>query len=122
MNQAQKNYTTRRINEIENEKVKALLAECTIPGVRLDNKKRYDLIKSGRVQLFPASKFDASNYGNVDHFFDFSKHTREASVSETFEKRKEKIRTEANKARDSVMLGDDEEALAAIQAFDKFKA
>lgn len=122
MNQAQKNYTTRRINEIENEKVRVLTERCTLPAVRLNNKQKYDLIKSGKVQLFPASKFDANNYGYVDHFFDFSKHTHESSMLEIFEKHKEKIRTAANKARDSVMLGDDEEALAAIQAFDKFKA
>lgn len=122
MNQAQKNYTTRRINEIENEKIRALEAACTIPAVRLNNQAKYELIKSGKVALFPSRKFDANNYGSVEQFFDFSKFVRDMDMSKDFQERKEKIKAQAIKARDSVMLGDDQEALAAIQAFEKFKA
>lgn len=124
MNQAQKNYTTRRINEIEQKKICDLSTECTIPAVSLTPKQKYDLIKSGKVVLLPLSKFDANQYGycRIDGFYDFSKFERYQSMSENFEKRKEKIKLAASKARDSVMLGDDSEALGAIQAFEKFKA
>lgn len=122
MNQAQKNYTSRRINEIENEKIRALAAECSIPAVRLTHQERYNLIKSGNAKLFPVGKFDSNCYGNIDGFFDFSEFTRESGMKADYEKRKEAIQAEARRTRDRIMLGEESEALEALQKFEKFKA
>ena len=117
MNQKQREYALQRVNDIENARLCALKTKLTTPGVTLTLEQRAELIDQGKVRLKDKAREDKHTYWQ--NAFDFSQYEKEAVYD--FEACKPliaKIRAEAGRIKDQIMLGDAEEALSAIAAFE----
>jgi hypothetical protein len=117
MNQKQRDYAFGRISFLADGKISDVKKKLTTPAVELSFQEKIALIKKGKVVL----KDNVSRYDNVDDAFDFSRYEKKKSIDmKKAEPIIEKIRTNATKAMDKVMLAIETEALAAILDFEKF--
>jgi len=121
MNWQQKSYTLKRIEQIAFDKVNDAKIKYTVNGVSLKNTEKWDLIKSGKVVMKPKAVVASRYHDNLDDFFDFSKYEFRTYVQEEFETVHEKIMKLARNAKDTVVLGDCEEALKIIKELEETK-
>lgn len=124
MNQQQKNYIKKRITEIREHKLSTLRNDLTIKAVSLSNRERIDLIRLGKVKMRPSTELNRCNEYSLNSLttvFDFSKYETKASFNQAkFNERAAKLRAEANRIVDQIMLGDAEEALRLVKEFEDF--
>jgi hypothetical protein len=118
MNQKQREYALARVEEILKSKKKQLVERYTTAAVTLGTKERLELIRKGKVPLLEDR---INSHGYLPYFFDFSKIEKPAVVnnSAAIAAGEKKLETEANNLKDKIMLGGEEEALAALGSFEK---
>ena len=124
MNQQQNNYIKKRVEGICQEKMTEARIKCTSPSVTPTNAERIDLIRSGKVKMKPDSELrTVGNYGlQISTVFDFSKYEVKGGIDQKkLDKLNKKIRAEANRITDGIMVGDSDEALTMLRNFQNFK-
>ena len=123
MNQDQKKYAIKRINEIANVKIEEAKKKFTTPEVKLGATERYDLIVKHKVPLIPFNKQNEWEICRGEVKYDFSKYTKEESFDVVeFRKVKGKIDALVTEIEDKLMLGTDaKEALDMFKLIEGFK-
>ena len=115
-----KKYVMERIQDVQWE-VDRKIREKYLDKVKpLTTKEKYKLIKTGKVQLQPLAKIADSSYG-YERWFNFSQYDKKEKARKICEQVQEKLKKEAQKARDEVMIGDMKEALAILEKLRNFK-
>lgn len=117
LNAAQRNHAEKRIKEIQGKTLARLTTENKIPAVTLTNDQKKSLILRGVVKIRKDLNFDRSYYypGNL---FDFSKHEKPESLKPGTQKKIDIVNSAAEKAIDHIIMGDAQEALDGIKAFE----
>jgi len=126
MNQTQRTYIKQRVSGILNTKAGQLREKLTKKPKTLTNLERVDMIRAGKVKMFPYSKLKSNltgQYGcQVDMVYDFSKYiTRGGIDQKKYNAGFAKLQKKANEIIDKVMLGDAEEALKMILEFESIE-
>lgn len=120
-------YVTARIESLASQRVakettRQAGAEPVKPVLKFEEK--YELIRTGKAKLKPFSKL--SKYTNLEDAYEYPTFERSVSAYETVIKRradieakvKAKVDAEKQTLIDRVMLGDADEALDALKAFE----
>lgn len=119
MNKSQQQYATARIDSLLAKKEIALKAALTKKAQHIGSDERAKLIRTGKVKL----RDDVTavhGYTDVVNVFDFSAYEWPNTLNaEEFEKAFRPLADEAQSLKDTIMLGDSTEALAAIETFAK---
>ncbi len=120
MNMKQREYALARISAIEKVKIESVQEKYAIPARFLSKKDKADLINSGAVKLRPGVH---DGYRSVywDDAFDSSAYEADNSYKNGFEEAADAVRYEARRIRDNLMLGDAQEALAALRSFENLE-
>ncbi len=128
MNQPQKKYAIERVEYIlkcKTATIKAAMPRKPVPR-RVTYRQAVKLIKDGKVKLDKsiAVNEEMYHYKNIADMFDFSAYRTTASCSEeydvdAFNKKTIPFYKECQRIKDQIMLGDSEEALRLIEAFEK---
>lgn len=118
MNQQQVKYTTARIDALERRKLEALRVEYQVPAKSISDLEVVALIKSGSVPFREVVERDRGSYLQVSDVFDLSAHTWYQHQRAGYEEAVAKVKAEANRVRDEVMLGDNAAALELLRAFE----
>lgn len=118
MNQKQREYAMARVSAVRARKVEEIKARHTIPAVKLSLARKAELVVSGGVPAIPHKL--KSYYTDWPDAFDFSAYERD----EVYDKDSAapliaKVNAEADRIHDNIMLGDAEEALSALRAFEE---
>lgn len=116
MRTGQKNYIANRIKQISCEKLEQAKKKFTT-GKELTNLEMYNLVKSGKVDLKPFDKQNTYDLRNGELRYDFS-NFGEVLDEKAYNKFKESLGKEQQKAMDSIMLGDAKEALDILKSFE----
>lgn len=118
MNQQQKKYAQSRVSAIYERRQHDLRKLHTTPAVRLTSTERATAIRAGKAKLLPEVK-RISNYDDVIDVFVFDGERAEKIDNAKLEKALAELKTEFNNVMDELMLGDAEEAIKLIKAFDR---
>ena len=123
MNQEQKRYAMKRVDELRVTKTREAEEKYSVKSKHLSNEERYNLIKSSKVTIRSKSKIEFSQYGNcVSDFFDFSKYEwREHYESDKLQTASALINKKARDIKDQIMLGDCKEAIKLISELENIK-
>ncbi len=125
MNHTQKKYAMERVQVIAIDKVEAIKkAMPIIPTKTLNYRKALRLIKTGAVKLVANPNKALDSYADFTDVFDFKDYHDfdYRGVRHDTKGLKEKtdvVWDECTRIKDQIMLGDAEEALKLIQAFEK---
>jgi len=103
MNQQQRNYTMKRVSEIEKRKIEEARNSATTEGIVLSGKAKLQALKEGK--WYTCVEFDDEIKRSVD------KDKQQKLIS--------KVQKEATRIRDELMIGDCEEALSMLKDFEK---
>ena len=120
MNTTEKKYAVERVNDIASRKRRKAEDETYTAAVGLSLDKKIDMVQTGKVKV---RKIVTTRYGTPSFadLFDFSKYEKSDKVdTEKRGKLVTRINAEARKIRDKIMLGDSQEAIKLIEAFEKF--
>lgn len=119
MDASQRKYAIERVGTLLATKTKALKDQFTKPHKTISSKERAELVRSGRVKLKPEVK-GIDCYLDIVQAFDFSEYEWGAKLdSKGYEKALKPFTREAQRIKDTLMLGDSMEALEAIEKFAK---
>ena len=121
MNQQQKRYAEKRIDELKEQKLKKISDENTTKSLTLSPLERAILIRDGNVTMveLPTESVHSLNY--IENLYDFSEHeVKYYFDNDAYKAASTLIINEAIRINDSLILGDAEEAIALIEAFTKF--
>lgn len=117
MNKAQLDYAMTRVNGILAAKIKQITEQHTKPAQYIDDHQRAELVRSGKVKL-RSDITRINTFDDVSKVFDFSKYAWSDTVdTKAVEKAAKPFRTQAEKLKDKIMLGDESTAMAALEAF-----
>lgn len=129
MNQTEKKYTIRRIEEITNRCIKEFerkfKSENTVPAKYLSNKEKLTLIHEGTVKLreFDKALLKTGTYSNLtmSDVFDFSGHEqiRHVKNRDKMNKAVENMANHCVAAKDKIMLGSSDEALTVLSSLEE---
>ncbi len=109
-------YAKARVAEVLRIKIVEFRESCTSTAKQLSGKDTLDAIRYGNVEL----KRNAIVKTPLDEAFDFSQLKREFKVDqERLDKGVKKLRAEAGRITDLVVLGDEKKAWAAVAVFCK---
>jgi len=117
MNQHQRSYAVERINTIVKEKILEINKKFITPAKKISSENKLDLIYSGKVKLIPRAEM--RDYTHITSAFDFSKYECEERKDPQADTIIEKIKIITRNTKDAIMLAGDQEALTAIQDFEK---
>ena len=117
MNKTQQQYATSRVDGLLAKKEAALKTKFTKEAQVISPEERVALIRSGKVKL-RSDVTQIHSYTDVSDVFDFSKYAWPRTLNaDAFEKAFRPLADEAQSLKDTIMLGDSTEALAAIEKF-----
>ena len=117
MNKAPLDYAMTRVNGILAAKINQITEQHTKPAQHIDDHQRAELVRSGKVKL-RSDISSISTYDDVSKVFDFSKFSWASAIDhKAVEKAAKPFRTQAEKLKDKIMLGDENTAMAALEAF-----
>jgi len=133
MNQTQKNYAMRRLEDLAFRKKNEIEKKYTNPGDYLTTEKMYDLIKSGKAKLRPKKavmgcEIKGYSYSHQSHRMEWTLRdifklerfeTHPVRDTKKIEKAVTRLESEIQRLRDKIMLGDSQEALDLLEAFVK---
>ncbi|RUU80236.1 hypothetical protein [Mesorhizobium sp. M7A.F.Ca.MR.362.00.0.0] len=115
MNLAQRKYAIERVKQIEAAKLAALTVAHTREAKTLSREQQLDLIIARKVKL-KTTLTELPTYAS--EAFDFSKFMwHRALITETYNPAANKVKADAARVRDQIMLGDAEAALALLADF-----
>jgi len=122
MNQTQRKYALERIQGIYKEKAADLKKHCDISPAPITHGELQKQIKSGAVKVI-RPKSELYKYADVKDVFDLPDglFEQDEMFDGTYEGRKKKLDAYFMKIKDELMLGDAEEAVKLIKAFDSEK-
>lgn len=116
MNQTQRNYTLKRLQEIAREAIRKLERDNRNPGVQLTKQRKIELISKGSVP-FRADYANKAYSPQLLNCYDFSDYESEPyqlrDISETLAE----IQAKLTATRDAVMLAGAGEARDALKEF-----
>jgi len=117
MNQQQKAYAMARVSSILNKKGSELKARFTTKGKSLTFVEKCRLIRNGGAELLPDSQL--STWTDLKDAFLWGQHEIQDHFDQSaYDSAIEPFQAEATRIQDQLMLGDAEEALKLIQAFE----
>ena len=118
MNQQQKNYTLKRLDEILERKLEPLKEKYTTSEVRLTEEEKWTIVISGQGIVKNDPCFSSYNT-YVDDVFDFSdKEKDEFFDKEKYNQETKRLTDACQKLKDEIMLGSAEEAIDKIAEFE----
>jgi len=118
MNQTEKRYIIKRIDEIVSSKRAELNKKYRTDRVYLDNDGVTKALIEGRFTLKEARKGYTSNY--LRDFFDFDEETKSSFDQESYQKEYDKVLKKSQELKDEVMLGPDSaEVLKKLKQLEK---
>lgn len=118
MNQKEKQYAMDRIDQIAAQKVKAIEAKYTKEGVSLTSVERLTAIKNGEFKVRPDIN-GVSAYTEAEDVFIFTAEKAPQRDDVKINAENAKVKAEATRIKDQLMLGDSEQALQLIEKFSK---
>lgn len=123
MNQTQRNYIVSRVEQITRVKDNELKQKLVVktPGVTLTPEQEYDAIKRGEYKLKPKHRAmkKGGRWPNVRDWFEFPCECPPKEDRKAYEKASKKLHAEKQALIDEVMVGDNEQALKLLRAFEK---
>ena len=122
MNSKQQNYAMQRVSSICDSKIDKIRVKHTTPAVELTIEELVDLIIAGKVKKrkYPNYEYYGSQPSVLRCIFDFSKFESKAKRdNDKIIKESKSVTDECKRIQDQIMLGDSEEALSLIIAFEK---
>jgi len=115
MNQQQRNYTMKRVSEIEKRKIEEARNSATTEGIVLSGKAKLQALKEG--------KFTINELDNKPYIWytcvEFDDEIKRSVDKDKQQKLISKVQKEATRIRDELMIGDCEEALSMLKDFEK---
>lgn len=118
MNQFKTSYVLNRLKQLEHEKLNVLEKKLLKPAKELTDEERFKLLKAGKVKL-QKDRTKVSEYDDIRRVFDFSPFEWEESHDDkTYDKKRLEISQSAQKVRDEIVLGDEQEALELLKKFE----
>jgi len=126
MNQTQRKYLAKRITEIELSKIKKIQDKFTTKAKTLLSSEKVSLLKAGKVKINTDEIINeiskCNSYVYISQFTDFSAYETLFSVDhDAINKATGKIKKEAKRLVDDVILGDANEALEALKSFEEME-
>lgn len=118
MNQQQKKYAQNRVSAIYARRQRDLRKSMITPAIKISPSERADAIRAGKVKLRPGIK-RIGNYDDVIDVLVFDGERDEKVDEAKLTKALSELETEFNNVMDELMLGDAEEAIKLIKAFDR---
>lgn len=117
MNKDQTNYALARVTKLLADKRVVLTEKLSRPAKSISAIQRASLIRAGKVRM-RASCTSIDSYTDVVNAFDFSEYEWPKAVdSKALAKALAPLEREAQRIKDTLMLGDASEALSAIEKF-----
>lgn len=119
MNQQQRKYTQKRMDEMFMQVTHKLRNKHTTDSVRLEREDLYKQIKDGTAKLKPKTEALSRSYNNpnVKDFFNFTGEVDGGFDADAYNKEIAKYRKALDKAKDEVMLGDSATAMKLLADF-----
>jgi len=128
MNREQIRYAVKRVTDIENRLLQSLnKSDFETSAVTFDAEKRFKLFKQGkfRIEIEGVEKnpFHSKNcYAYFQNIVLVEGERKYHFDKDKFETVRNKIKSEADRIRDILNLGNAEDALKLIEKFEKFKS
>lgn len=120
MNLKQKSYALKRIDDIQRRKLNEIKrSDYETKSVKLSPEERFKLFKKGKFEIKKSIENPFIGYNYCKDIFTFKGEVEQSFDQDKFEKAQQKVRTQADKIRDQIMLGDAEKALELIQKFEE---
>ncbi len=116
MTKAQVDYAIRRLTETYRTRQAAIRAEHETPEKKLSMDQKWQMVLAGRAAARADLTYMTGSSGWMG-LFDWSEHEHDAVMSPAGEQQMELLKRELTRAKDEIMLGDAEEALALLRAF-----
>jgi hypothetical protein len=117
MNNEQMKYTKQRAQDIKSQKLQALTAKYTTKAVTFTFDEKLQAIKDGKYTTIEGYK--GEKYGaNWSHYIVFTDEKPAVTDTEGLNKAKAEINEKFIKLMDELMLGDSEEAINLLKAFE----
>lgn len=118
MNQQQKNYTMKRLDQILDRKLEPLLEKHTTEEVSLTMEEKWTMILAGSAVAQEDPCIDEYR-PDIDSIYDFSMHEIEHSVDrDSLQKDENELKDHCQKLKDEIMLGSADEAIGKIADFE----
>jgi len=116
MNQLQVKYARQRAEAIYNDKRKDLEAKHRIGGVQLNIKQRLKAVVNGEITITEP----AAHQGPHQWYYQisFNAEKQPSFDNDAYEAEGKKLKTSFNALMDELMLGDNQEALKLLKAFE----
>jgi len=116
MNQTQIKYARQRAEAIFSDKSKALEIKHNTKGVSLTIKERLDALMDGDFSIKEPSDYQGAHQWHYQVVFDAEKPA--VFDRDSYEKDHKELKTAFNALMDELMLGDNQEALKLLKAFE----
>lgn len=116
MTKTQVDYAIGRLTDLYHAREEAIRAVHETPEKKLTMAQKWEMVVAGRATPRADTPPASSSYGWMG-LFDWSAHECDAVVSDTGRRLLAGLKTEFTRAKDEIMLGDAEEALALLRAF-----
>lgn len=116
MNQAQLKYARERASTIYKKRVSDLRTAHTVEAKTLTNDEKLKALKAGRFSV--PRKASSTHLSWWHNDITFTDEVKGGLNSDTFDPAKAKIDTAYEKLIDELVLGDNEQALALLKAFE----
>lgn len=118
MNKQEKQYATGRIDSIAAEKCHAIKEKYTTDGVSLTGVQRLSAFGAGKYKIRSDVR-EINTYTDLCKVVEFTDESEDKMDSSRIEAEQAKVRVEATRIKDQLMLGDANEALKLIEKFAK---
>ena len=116
MNQTQVKYARQRAQEIYSDKRKDLEDRHRTNGVQLDIKQRLKAVADGEITIAEPSASQGPHQWSYQISFNAEK--QPSFDKDTYEAEAKKLKTSFNALLDELLLGDNQEALKLLKAFE----
>lgn len=118
MNQQQKNYTMKRLDQILERKIEPLQDKYTTQPVELSTEEKWTMVIAGTAVTHEDPRISGYN-PDLDEIFDFSMHEVEHCIDEDgLRAETENLQRHCQKLKDEIMLGSADEAISKITEFE----
>lgn len=117
MNQTQVRYARERAKDIFTRRRDALRDKHTTQPVRLSSNDKLKALKSGEFTIIPSTQ--RNRYDNWSNSVVFNGEVNGGLNADAYNREYVKLEAEFTKLNDTLVLGDNEEALRLLEVFDK---
>ena len=129
MKHTEKKYSIARVQKISRRKLTEIREKHSIHGVSLSCNEKRDLLLAGKAKMMTKTKLAEAfiNYTSYGaplwcSLYDWTQWEKKATSNDKkIREGQQKVEQEETRVCDEIMLGDEQEALKAIRAFDAMK-